>query len=230
MGDSHLLSPREFGMARKIFRHRGDPAPDRVGRAFRGRPHVLLSDLGSDAARVARRAQPPGLALRTGDPRAQGPHHHGGKLRGRHCTPQDRGLRLRSGPGLAVGLALCAFPALHQPAAVRSEREHRLSLHGGDRWIDRGVGCGHRGGAAHVSAGMDQGSPPEGDGAERQLRDRGVRAHRRGHAAPDPRWACILCRPSDPPRHEAHVAGNGRAAPDTRRSHATGSRCSSFAA
>ena len=41
-------------------------------------------------------------------------------------------------------------------------------------------------------------------------------AHRRGHAAPDPRWACILCRPSDPPRHEAHVAGNGRAAPDTR--------------
>jgi len=80
-----------------------------LGVRLRGPPHVLLSDLGSDAARVARRAQPSGLALRACDPRAQSPHRHGGKLRRRPARLKIVVFRLCSGPGLLSGWLYAHF-------------------------------------------------------------------------------------------------------------------------
>jgi len=76
-------------------------------------------------------------------------------------------LRLCSGPGLAVGLALCAFLLRFistQPFGVNASIDYLfMAVIGG---IDRGVGRGHMGAAGAGSTflrGMDQGSPPEGD-------------------------------------------------------------------
>ena len=146
LGLFYLFSKLEFlGRNDGISAH--PAALDRLAQDDRPR-HDLFRDLDRGADLGAPDHEPAGLPHRPRHPRAAARPCRRRSLRRADAAHQAAGLHLCRGAGRPLRLALCAFPARHQPDAVRRAGRHRISLHRGRRrrrlCLGRRAGRGHR--------------------------------------------------------------------------------------